>query len=570
MKGTGARWLLVPRRPEAEQALCGALGLRPRLARLLVNRGIATPEAASAFLEATLSRHLRSPLLFRSMPEAAGRVADALRRGERIGIFGDYDVDGISGSALLLAFFRELGHDPVLYIPHRLREGYGVSDRGLRALAEQGARLVITVDCGGSSHAVIGRAQQAGIDVIVCDHHQVAGEPLPARAVLNPMEAEAGFPFRGLCGAGVAFYLLLGVRMRLREQGAQRLPDLRRYLDLVALGTVADLVPMLEENRVLVKHGLQEIAVTARPGLLALKAVGGVTAISTGAVAFRLAPRLNAGGRLADARRAVRLLVSQDSEEARRLAEELEGENRARREIEEEILRDALRQIERDPSFASRRTIVLGSPDWHPGVVGIAAARLVERFHRPAILVGGFGEAGVARGSCRSIPGVSIFECLRRCADLLESFGGHAMAGGLSLRIENLPALAERFEQVVASKAKPEDFVRSARVDDELSLAEIDDELLCDLERLEPFGPGNPEPAFLFRGLAVTSRRSMGDAHLRLFVRQGNRGMGCVLFGAASVGVEEGDRIDVIGIPERDDWNGGVRVRVHALRPAEV
>jgi len=493
---------------------------------------------------------------------------EALQRRERVGIFGDYDVDGISGSALLLSFFRELGHTPALYIPHRLHEGYGLSDRGVRALAEQGVQLVITVDCGGSSHAVVDRAQRGGIDVVVCDHHHVAGRPLPARAVLNPMEPEAGFPFRGLCGAGVAFYLLLGVRMRLREKGVERLPDLKRYLDLVALGTVADLVPMVEENRVLVKHGLQEIATTGRPGLLALKAAGGITAVSTGAVAFRLAPRLNAGGRLSDAQRAVQLLVSEDSEEVRRLAAELEAENRARREIEEEILRDALRRIERDPSFPARRTIVLGCHDWHPGVVGIVAARLVERYHRPTILVGGTDDSGVARGSCRSIPAVSVFESLQRCADLLETFGGHRMAAGLSLRVENLPALAQRFEDVVASSSQPEDFVRHTRVDDVLSLAEIDEGLLEDLERMEPFGPGNPEPAFLLRSLTVTSRRPMGDAHLRLFVRQGDRGMGCVLFGASDVEVAEGDRIDVVGVPERDDWNGGVCIRIRELRPA--
>ncbi len=563
-----ARWILAPRRPEAEATLCRELAVSPRLARLLANRNQVAPATAADFLESKLSRQLRSPLLFSGMAAASTRVVEAIKRGERIGIFGDYDVDGISGSASLIAFFRALGQDPALYIPHRVRDGYGLSDRGMRALAEQGCRVIITVDCGGCSHREIGAAQESGIDVIVCDHHQVSGRPLPARAVLNPIEPDAGFPFQGLCGAGVSFYLLLGTRMRLREEGGVAVPDLRRWLDLVTLGTIADIVPMLEENRVLVKYGLREIAASVRPGMMALKSISGVKAVNTGAVGFRLAPRLNAGGRLADAAKAVDLLTTDDAERARQLAEELDQENRTRRVIEGEILAEALRQIEADGDFAARRSIVLASDEWHPGVIGIVASRLVERFYRPTALIALNPETGLGRGSCRGIRGVHLYQVLQQCAAHLEGFGGHRMAAGMTIRSDRVGDFAVAFDAAVSSATSAQDFVQEVVVDDALDFGEVDDALLDDLDRLEPFGPGNAEPLFISRGATVLSRRVVGESHLRLFLRQQGRALGAIAFGMAEAPVEVGDIVDLLGIPERDDWNGGVCLRLKALRPA--
>jgi len=540
--------------------------MTPTLAALLARRGIETPAQAADFLEAKLSRQLRSPRLFRAMDDAAARVSQALARGERIGVFGDYDVDGISGSAILVSFFRALGHEPALFIPHRLRDGYGLTERGIRALAEQGTRLMITVDCGGSAHHEIAFAQQSGIDVIVCDHHQVSGPPLPAYANLNPIEPDAGFPFSGLCGAGVAFYLALGVRMRLREEGRAELPDLRRWLDLVTLGTIADIVPMVEENRVLVKHGLREISTSTRPGMVALKAVGGVSAVSTGVVGFRLAPRLNAGGRLADATRGVELLTTDDAERARQLADELDQENRARQAIEEEILDDALARLERDPDALSRRTIVLASDDWHPGVVGIVASRLVERHHRPVVLIALDAEKGVGRGSCRGIAGVHLYQMLEQCRDALVGFGGHRMAAGLSIRSDAVPSLAERFEAAVRASTKAEDFVAKTDVDLELPLSELSEALVEDLDRLEPYGPGNAEPTFFVRGASIVSRRVVGESHLKLYLRQGARAMSAMAFRMADAPIAEGDQVDLLTVPERDDFSGTIRLRVKSLR----
>jgi single-stranded-DNA-specific exonuclease len=564
------RWSLVPGHPEVETVLGRELGVSRLLARLLAGRGLTTAAAATSFLGARLSEHLRSPMLFKDMAAAADRVIAALRRGERIGIYGDYDVDGISGSAILVRFLRALGHEPTLYIPHRLRDGYGVSEAGVRQLAAAGARVMITVDCGGVSHREIGIAKTLGVDTIVCDHHQVSGTPLPAHAVLNPIEPDAGFPFSGLCGAGVAFYLALGVRFRLRESGETNLPDLRRYLDLVTLGTIADIVPLVEENRVLVKYGLRELTQTGSAGLVALKAVSSVSDVSTGVVGFRLAPRLNAGGRLADATRSVELLTTDDPTRATQLAAELDDENRARQAIEQEILEDAIAQVERDATFASRRSIVLASPEWHPGVIGIVASRLVERFYRPTVLMALNGETGAGRGSGRSIRGFNLYEAFKACSATLEGFGGHRMAAGLSIRSDQVVAFAELFEHFVCTQTRPQDFVPETFIDAELAFEEISDALLEDLRRLEPHGAGNPEGVFLARNVSVVSRRTVGSGHLKLYLRQGNRALSAIGFGMADAAITDGATLDVLFTPEHNEWNGNstIELRLRDLRPS--
>lgn len=556
------RWLIPERKADAEAHLCSELAVSPLLARLLVNRGLSDPEAAAAFLGARLSEHLRSPMLFRDMPRAAERVVAAVRRGEGIGIHGDYDVDGISGSAVLIRFFRALGVEPALYIPHRLREGYGLNEQGVRTLAACGARVMITVDCGAASHREIELAARHGMDVIVCDHHQVADTPLPACAVLNPIAGDAGFPFSGLCGAGVAFYLALGVRMRLRESGATALPDLRRSLDLVALGTIADLVPIVEENRVLVKHGLRELTRSDQPGLRALKTVSAVSEVNTGTVGFRLAPRLNAGGRLADARRSVELLTTGDESRAGELAASLEEENRARQALEREIFEQAVAMVEGSGGVTRRCSIVLASPDWHPGVVGIVASRLVERYYRPTILVALGAAAGLGRGSARSIRGVNIYDAIKECREALEGFGGHRMAAGLSIRAEKVPELAERFERAVRARVTPDDFLPVAEADCELPFSAINDGCLRDLARLEPHGPGNPEPVFLARNVRVVSRRVVGEQHLKLHLEQDGRSLPALGFGMSGAEVEPGTAIDVLFTPTVHDWGGAETLEV--------
>lgn len=550
------RWTLLPDQAVAVALLSREAGVSPRLARLLANRGITDPAAARAFLGARLSEHLRSPTLFRDMRPATERLAAALRGGERVAVYGDYDVDGISGSAILIRFLRALGADPLLHIPNRLRDGYGLNIGGIKRLAEGGARLMVTVDCGGVSHTEIAFASSLGIDTIVCDHHQVSGTPLPAVAVLNPVEPDAGFPFRGLCGAGVAFYLAMGLRARLRDETGASGPDLKRYLDLVALGTIADLVPIVEENRVLVKYGLREMAETDRPGLVALKEVSGAREITSGVVGFRLAPRLNAGGRLADAARSVELLTTDDRATAQALAAGLDEENRARQAIEREILDEAVAMVEENGGTTDRRSIVLASPDWHPGVIGIVASRLVERYYRPTILIATEAERGLGRGSGRSIRTLNLHEALGACAEFLEGFGGHRMAAGLTIRPDRIPAFAAALDRAVGERTKSEDFVPVTDIDAEVSLTEIDEAFLRDIGGLEPHGPGNPEPVFLTRALRVRSRRVVGTGHLKLLLDHDGRSMPAIGFGMAERPVEEGARIDILHTPMVNEWNG--------------
>lgn len=562
------RWRLTSPPADAVQQLGAELGVSPLLARLMVNRRIVDPERAGAFLNARLADHLRSPLLFRHMGRAAERVARAVANGEPIGIYGDYDVDGVSGSAVLVRFLRALGAEPLLYIPHRLRDGYGLNAAGVQQLAAAGARVMVTVDCGAVSHREIGLASQLGVDVIVCDHHQVSGTPLPAYAVINPIEPDAGFPFAGLCAAGVAFYLAMGVRMRLRETGGP-LPDLRRYLDLVALGTIADLVPVVEENRVLVKYGLRELAASERPGIAALRRVSGVTQMSTGAVGFRLAPRLNAGGRLDDASRSVALLTTEDSDQADRLAAALDDENRARQAIEREMLDEAIARVDAAGGVAERRSIVVASPVFHPGVVGIVASRLVERYYRPTVLIAA-EPGGVGRGSGRSIAGVDLYGALAECRDCLERFGGHRMAAGLSIKLERVDELAQRFEAAIAARTGPDDFVPFITVDAELPLRGVDATCFADLERLEPYGMGNPEPTFLARAVRVRDRRIVGETHLKLFLEQDGRCLPAIGFGMADIEVAAGDQLDVLFSPMVSEWDGNeyTELRLRDLRAA--
>ncbi|MBI2963598.1 MAG: single-stranded-DNA-specific exonuclease RecJ [Deltaproteobacteria bacterium] len=561
MSRASRRWTLAADEPSARTRLERELGIGALLAQLLANRGLTEPARAASFLDASLARSLRSPMLFAEMPRAAERLVDAVRRRERIAVYGDYDVDGITASTQLLLFLRDLGCEPIVHIPHRLRDGYGLRASGLRELAARGARLVVTADCGAAAHAEIAEAARLGLEIIVCDHHQNPALRPPALAVLNPVVFQAGFPFAGLSAAGVVFYLLMGVRMRLRESGAA-VPDLRRLLDLVALGTVADLVPLLEENRVLVKHGLREIARGRRVGLRALHEVVGGGAITVDTLSFRLGPRLNASGRLADASLAVELLACDDPGRARRLAEELDGQNRSRRSIEEATVEEAERMIDALEDRQSRRSYVLASEGWHAGVVGIVAARLVERHYRPVVLLALEGE--IARGSARGIPSLHLFEALERCADVLERFGGHRMAAGLTLRSARLPEFAGRFERVIAAAAPASAFVPELRVDARLDLESITAATLDELDRLEPCGQANPRPLFVCEQVEVLSSRVVGARHLKLGVRRrgGRKSFDAIGFRLAEQLPEPGSVIDVVFTPEINQWKGEQRLQL--------
>jgi single-stranded-DNA-specific exonuclease len=561
MRRTAQRWTL--QEPDAALAagLEQTLGVRPLLARLLVNRGWHDPAVATRVIDASLSKGLRSPMLFADMGRAAEALLRAIRQGDRIAIYGDYDVDGISASTELLVFLRELGCEPLLHIPNRMTDGYGLRVGGLRSLAERGARLIVTADCGAAAHAEIAEAARLGLEMIICDHHQNPETRPPALAVLNPAVTDGGFPFPGLCAAGVVFYLLLGTRMVLRETGG-RVPDLRRYLDLVALGTVADLVPLVEENRILVKYGLREIARNPRPGVHALLEVGEVAEATVDAIGFRLGPRLNASGRLADATRAVELLACHEPQTARRLAAELDAHNRERRGIEDATIEEAERMIAALPDASRRRSFVLASEGWHPGVIGVVAARLVERHFRPVVLLAIDGD--LARGSARGIPSVHLFEALRKSADLLERFGGHRLAAGLTIRADRIDALAERLEATTMSMTTDASFVPELRIDARLELDAVCPQTLEDISKLEPYGQGNPRPLFLAERLEVTSSRVVGERHLKLGVRQrgGRKIFDAIAFRRGEERPEPGTMVDLVFTPELSNWEGFERLQM--------
>jgi single-stranded-DNA-specific exonuclease len=537
----------------ALEALAGS-GVPKLLARLLANRGIATPEAAAGYLSPTLST-LHDPLLLTGMEGAVDRLCLALARNERVCVHGDYDVDGVTSVALLISFFQAVGLDCFSFIPKRLTEGYGLSSHGVEAAVHGGARVLVTVDCGITAVAEAELCREAGIDLIITDHH-TPEDTLPAAcAVINPLQPGCRFPFKSLAGVGVAFHLVIALRARLRAEGRfdQNEPDLREYLDLVALGTVADVVPLLGANRVLVSYGLKQLGNSQRPGVQALKSVAGVAGeVGCGAVGFRLAPRINAAGRLEDAALGLELLLTTDQEKAKAIAAALDDSNAERQAIEHSTLEEA-RAMLAEGAYRGRKSIVLGSKLWHPGVIGIVASRIAELFHRPVILFA--LEEGTGRGSGRSIAKFHLLDAIRSCGQHLIRYGGHSHAAGLSIAEEELERFTLSFDEAAASLLDADALMPTLLYDAELTPREISEDLPLELERMKPFGMGNPEPVFLLRGVEVRDVRILKGGHLKLKVTGGGRSFDAIGFGLADKGVT-GGRVDLLFSPGINEWNG--------------
>ena len=519
----------------AEQGsrLAAELGLLPAMGRALWARGLRDAAAAHRFLEPRLEE-LPDPFGLKGIDAAVARVQRALETREAVCVYGDYDVDGVTSTALLVSVLRKLaacapgGGAPAridYYVPNRLIEGYGLNLAAMKRLATRGTRLVVSADCGVTAVAEIDGAAQLGLDVVVIDHHTSAqtAEALPrAVAILNPHQPGCAFPGRELAAVGVAFHLLLALRRRLREAGwfaGRQEPNLREQLDLVALGTIADVVPLTGPNRVLVHFGLRELARSARPGVLALKSVAQMAGeVSCSDVGFKLGPRLNAAGRLADASVGVRLLLSEDLAEARGLAEQLDRANAERQELQARIADEA---VHKAAELGDRRALVVSSAGWHVGVVGIVASRLVERFHRPALVLCE-DEGGTSKGSGRSIEGFHLYDALASCAAHLTRFGGHRHAAGVTLRTSAVAQLAEALERVARERLAPDQLEPRLRIDSTVRADEIDLGLAAQLRRLAPFGAGNPEPVFACEEMealevrTLPDRRAGGPGHLKL------------------------------------------------------
>jgi len=560
------RWIFAPREdlnggeiPWSE--ICGSACI----ARLLLRKGFRCTEEVENFLRPRLSS-LSDPFLLPNMQAAVDRIFAALDRHERVVLFGDYDVDGVTSLALLAEMLRAYDGAPELFLPLRMEEGYGLSPESIeRCVAQHRPQLLIAVDCGTSSVNEVAELKKRGVDVIVLDHHQRKSQLPDCVAIVNPKTTECGMEY--LCGVGIVFKLCHALLKTRSLPGF----DLKSKLDLVALGTVADIVPLRGENRVLVQRGSIEIARTSRIGLRKLMQVAGVRPpIFSDDIGYRLGPRLNAAGRLSTAEKSLRLLLMRNEDEAAALATELDQQNRERQEVEKQILAAATERIDKSFDAARDAAIVTGARGWHPGVLGIVASRIARKYYRPAIVIG-FDESGTGKGSGRSIEGLNLVEALTRCADRLDKFGGHEMAAGLALREENFERFAEAFRSTAHELLSEEALQPRLRLDHELAFMDIDVEFLRWHEMLQPFGNGNPQPMFFARSVEpVAPPRLVNEKHLIFRLRQGDRHRRAVYFDGASNQLPP-PPWDVAFRIEADEYDGETLVAMHieAVRAAE-
>jgi len=580
------RWSLAPPQPLLAGQLAAQLNLSPLVVQCLVNRGLSEPAAISNFLQPRL-KNLADPLLLPGMDAAVDRLLRARERNERLVIFGDYDVDGVTSTALLLEVLRPLGWQVDFYLPHRMDEGYGLSVEAVEnCLNKFPATLLLAVDCGSTAVETIDSLRTRGVDVIVLDHHQISSPAPNAVALVNPhvqsreSQAESREPESGcpsslvsrrsteLCSVGLAFKLAHAILKRGRQihlPGAAEF-DLKPLLDLVALGTIADLVPLTGENRILVSAGLERLNTTQRAGLMALKKVAESPAsVGTYEVGFQLAPRLNAAGRLETAEESLELLLARNPAEALPLAQKLDARNRERQKIERGIVEEVIGAVRAKFNPETDFVIVEGQLLWHIGVVGIVASRVLQEFYRPTIILG--GEGGEWRGSGRSIAGFDLAAALRDCDDLLIRHGGHAMAAGLSVQAEKIDALRQRLNELARRALKPEDLQASLRLDAEVGLDEITVEMLGRLGRLKPSGQGNPPVQFCARN--VTHQRPLqrigaDRQHVKMWVTDGVATLEAVWWKGGNESLPVG-KFDLAFAPQINEFNGNRAVQLKVL-----
>ncbi len=554
---SSADWIVAPAEGQRAGELAARLGTLPLVGQLLINRGLGDFDRAERYLAPRLG-HLRRPdgdLPMAGFSAAVDRLVKALADKEAIGVFGDYDVDGVTSCALLVSFLRSANARTVPRVAKR-DAGYGFGVADVLAFSDAGCALIVTCDCGTSDHDALAAARARNIDVIVVDHHQVPDRMPDALALINPHQSACQFPFKGLASVGVAFYLAAALRTRLLKQGIETL-DPRQLLDLVAIGTVADMAPLADENRILVSAGLRELGEVRRAGLRALTDLvnlpNGVRRSSD--IGMRIAPRLNAPGRLGDAQLALDLLLCDSPALAIDLVAACEQANKRRREIQERVLREALEQCADD---RERGAVVVAGDGWHPGVVGIVAAKLVDRFSRPALVIALSGDEG--RGSARTVAGFHLYDALHRSSDLLVRYGGHAAAGGFTIKRSNIAAFRDRMIELATtalSAHRPQ-----LQLDAEIMLSDLSERLCDEMARLEPFGIANREPLFGVRGVALDRTRVVGDDHLQVTLRAGASVVDGIGFGFGKQAPIRGSAVRAAFLPEIDLWGGRRRVRI--------
>ena len=572
---TSKLWHLRSHDPDAAKRLGAQIRASPVVAQLLLQRGVSEPGAARIFLDSPMSG-LHSPQLLPGVNEAAERITQAMAAGRKICVYGDYDADGVTGATILLRLFRTLGIEAEFYVPHRLEEGYGLNSEAVRQLADNGVSLVITVDCGIASLDEADEARRCGLELIITDHHEMK-DRLPAADVLvHPRLPHSKYPFAGLSGAGVAFKLAWAIAQRV--SGADKVTaPLREFLldaiGLAALGLVADVVPLLDENRVLVRHGLTRLASKPSPGIRALVEAAGIPAngaLKAEDIAFKLAPRLNAAGRLGCARLVIELLTTPHSSKAKELAEYLESQNLERQARERKMTQSAKELVE-SAGYANAPGIVLASTEWHAGVVGIVAGRLADQFARPVLLIALKDGDAVSTGSGRSVPGFPLHEALAACGDELLAHGGHAAAAGFKVLPSRVDALRERFAAVAAKHFPDGPPAPRLTLDAEVPLAALTFGLLADIDKLEPYGAENPRPRFLASDLKVEgSPRRIGkeERHLSFRLRQGEtliRGVAWGMGERLDELMSNGGRCCVAFTPKVNEWNGYRSVEIEVI-----
>jgi single-stranded-DNA-specific exonuclease len=530
-----------------QNQLSKELGISKILAQILVNRKVNSPAEAGKFLKAGIG-DLFSPHLFSDMPKAIGLVKKALENKEKVMVFGDYDVDGITSTVLVKNTLVSLGLDVLHHIPHRIKEGYGLNKEIINFAKENKVKLMVTADCGTANHKEVEGLRQANIDVIVTDHHEPQDLNLPAASsMINPKLKHSGYPYRDLAGVGVAYKFCQAVTNSLLSED----------LDLVTLGTIADSVPLNGENRIIAKEGLARMGQTKRPGLRALIENAGIEnkKFNSTYVSFIIAPRLNASGRMSNAEVSLKLLMSESREEAQGLAKELEQFNRQRQKVESKILEEAEEMINREINFKEQKVIVIAKEDWHQGVLGIVASKLADRFYRPAIVISLNDD--LCKGSARSIKNFHLFEALVHCKELLDSFGGHAHAAGLLITKDNIDDFRKSINKLAHDRLKIEDLLPSMDIDLELPLSDLNENMVRELEALEPFGMGNPEPLFYTRSLKLKGQvQSLSRQTLKFWVTDGLVTCQVIAFGMSSLreSLLQADSFDLVYTPKIDSW----------------
>ncbi len=566
------RWRLREGNDIIEGLLVRELGLSPILSRILTSRDITNTDDAHRYLSPSL-HDLHNPFLMQDMRKAVDRLIRAIQQQEKVVIYGDYDADGITSVVSLLRFLRQI-HENVTYcIPDRITEGYGLNLPAVERLRSEGVSLIITVDCGISDHEAIAYARELGMDTIILDHHELSDTLPKAIAAVNPHRKDCPFPFKHLAAVGIVFNFLIALRGVLRGEGFWKndpYPNLKDYLDLVALGTIGDIAPLLDENRIFVKTGLDLMTEDRRIGISALKRVSGIEnqVIDTNKASFCLIPRINAAGRVALAKDAVELLLAENPEQADGLARILDGFNRKRQVMEKAIFSEILEQIGNRFETGEIGPLVFSSPKWHPGVIGIVASRIVDRFGRPVILIS--LKDGVGKGSGRSIADFNIYQGLKRCESLLLAYGGHRYAAGISIREEDIEKFSALFREVVHENSPETDFTALTTIDAQCCLTEINHELLSQFDRLAPFGSRNPEPILCVRNVSVASPSIVGNNHLKMRVSSDGVSRNSIWFGNGRFLPELSTAIlDIVFTPQINYWNGASDIQLK-MRDAAV